>query len=488
MINYEKIGQRIAEQRKYIRRLSQERLAEELGMYQADISNLEKAKKGSGITDLSKLDFIADYFEISLENLLFGKGDKDMPKYTGSKMDLIASKKKIKKAHQIILSKLTGNDAEKINGATFECGPYSVYVLEERQITWGANTTVVEDQVQNPGFVLPKLHLYVIYNNEVVCVSVSSVTTTMQHVYHPALRQLQQVIQMDVLDVTDVLRTLNPYWALYMFSDEKQDEYSQLMYQRMDAIRELGNICVLYVESVYVRADYRQLGLFRMCIDVLRKMCGDCIMWLNMEPTAGAELRDEYSYFPNYTISELGQVSLNASIAERLGFTIDPDTWRRQAEVIDADGTIRTEVVRIRKCAYYLPQPIRNLIKDDGDLVAMGRALQKIQQADDEDQTMVDFREGEKEGYIIVEWIERVISGPGRGRSVCCYAAYSKENPESHKFGVSARSVIDNGIDHEGQLEEYNYLDDAVESEYFDTLCTVNSAAVQHILPADEEN
>ena len=47
MINYEKIGQRIAEQRKYIRRLSQERLAEELGMYQADISNLEKAKKAA---------------------------------------------------------------------------------------------------------------------------------------------------------------------------------------------------------------------------------------------------------------------------------------------------------------------------------------------------------------------------------------------------------------------------------------------------------
>ena len=117
------------------------------------------------------------------------------------------------------------------------------------------------------------------------------------------------------------------------FLPEIISPYSHLMYQRMDAIRELGNMCVLYVESVYVREDYRQLGLFRMCIDVLREMCGDCIMWLNMEPTAGAELRDEYSYFPNYTVSELGQVSLNASIAERLGFTIDPDTWRRQAEV-----------------------------------------------------------------------------------------------------------------------------------------------------------
>lgn len=487
MIDYEKIGQRITEQRKYIRRMSQERLAEELGMYQADISNLEKAKKGSGITDLSKLDFIADYFEISLENLLFGKGAKDMPKYSGAKMALNPVKK-IKRAHRDILSKLTGNESEKISGLSFECGPYSIYVLEEHQITLGGNTAEIEGQIQQPGFVLPKLHLYVVCNDEVACVAVASVTSAMQHVYQPALLQLQQSIQSDVLDVTDVLRTLNPYWALYMFSDEKQDEYSQLMYQRMDAIRNLGSMGVLYIESIYVREDYRQLGLFRLCIDVLRKTCGDCIMWLNMEPTAGAELTDEYSYFPNYTVSELGQISLNASIAERVGFTIDPDTWRRQAEVIDASGAVHTEIVRIRKCAYYLPASVQELLKDDGDLVAMGRALQKIQQADDEDTTTVDFREGEKEGYVIVEWIERVISGPNRGRSVCCYAAYCREDPEKHKFGVSARSAIDNGINHKGQIEEYDYLDDAVNSEYFDLLCTVNSAVSRHFHTTDEND
>ena len=66
MIDFDKIGNRIYEQRKYFRKLSQERMAEELGMYQADISNMEKAKKGSGITDLSKLDMIAEYLEIPL--------------------------------------------------------------------------------------------------------------------------------------------------------------------------------------------------------------------------------------------------------------------------------------------------------------------------------------------------------------------------------------------------------------------------------------
>lgn len=67
MVDYEKIGRRILEERKYLRRISQEKMAEDLGMYQADISNLEKAKNGSGITDLSKLDSV--YHQRRRENL-----------------------------------------------------------------------------------------------------------------------------------------------------------------------------------------------------------------------------------------------------------------------------------------------------------------------------------------------------------------------------------------------------------------------------------
>ncbi|MBQ6481160.1 MAG: helix-turn-helix transcriptional regulator [Anaerolineaceae bacterium] len=88
MIDYDKIGKRILEERKYLHRISQEKMAQDLGMYQADISNLEKAKKGSGITDLSKLDIIADYFDMPLEILLFGRRQDQMEKYTGSKMQL----------------------------------------------------------------------------------------------------------------------------------------------------------------------------------------------------------------------------------------------------------------------------------------------------------------------------------------------------------------------------------------------------------------
>ena len=70
MIDFDKIGMRIKEQRKCILKVSQEKMAEELNMYQADISNIEKAKSGSGITDITKLDMIAEYFDIPLESLL----------------------------------------------------------------------------------------------------------------------------------------------------------------------------------------------------------------------------------------------------------------------------------------------------------------------------------------------------------------------------------------------------------------------------------
>lgn len=71
MINADNIGKRIRMLRKQ-KHVSQERMAEDLGMYQADISNLERAIGGSGISDLFKLDMIADYFGITLVELLNG--------------------------------------------------------------------------------------------------------------------------------------------------------------------------------------------------------------------------------------------------------------------------------------------------------------------------------------------------------------------------------------------------------------------------------
>ena len=51
--------------------IPQEKMAEDLFMYQADISNIEKAKSGSGITDLAKLDMIADLFNLTQDVNLY---------------------------------------------------------------------------------------------------------------------------------------------------------------------------------------------------------------------------------------------------------------------------------------------------------------------------------------------------------------------------------------------------------------------------------
>ena len=71
MINAEAIGKNIRRLRKE-RNISQEKMAEDLGMYQADISNLERAVGGSGIADLFKLDLIADYFGVPLVSIISG--------------------------------------------------------------------------------------------------------------------------------------------------------------------------------------------------------------------------------------------------------------------------------------------------------------------------------------------------------------------------------------------------------------------------------
>ena len=114
-----------------------------------------------------------------------------------------------------------------------------------------------------------------------------------------------------------------------MYSDEdEEEEYMEKMLARMDELRETGeNRPVVYIESIYVRTDYRKHGLFRMYIDYLKEIFDGAIIWLNMEPTSRAELETEHRIVTAYSVSEVGQMNLNAMIAEKVGFTIDPDVW-----------------------------------------------------------------------------------------------------------------------------------------------------------------
>lgn len=71
MLDYDMIGSRIRDYRNN-KKVSQTRMAEDLGMYQPDISALENNKPGSGIHDLVKLELIANYLNVPIEYLLFG--------------------------------------------------------------------------------------------------------------------------------------------------------------------------------------------------------------------------------------------------------------------------------------------------------------------------------------------------------------------------------------------------------------------------------
>ena len=73
MLDYDMIAFRIREQRKNNKKVSQKRMAEELGMYQPDLSNMENNKPGCGIQDLAKLEVIADYLCVPLKYLLLGE-------------------------------------------------------------------------------------------------------------------------------------------------------------------------------------------------------------------------------------------------------------------------------------------------------------------------------------------------------------------------------------------------------------------------------
>ena len=75
MLDYDMIASRIREQRKFVKKISQAKMAEDLGMYQPDLSDIENNKPSCGIHDLAKLEVIADYLRVPLRYLLFGDED-----------------------------------------------------------------------------------------------------------------------------------------------------------------------------------------------------------------------------------------------------------------------------------------------------------------------------------------------------------------------------------------------------------------------------
>lgn len=465
MIDFDKIGKRILEERKYLHRISQEKMALDLGMYQADISNLEKAKKGSGISDLYKLDLIADYFDIPLESLIFGRRQDKMEKYYGSKMQIKPFNEKISAKHQALLRSLMGSGADENEETTLDkvraltCGPYMIYEGHEFQI----ELTGSEPKETDPQNFLQKIHLYVIYQDEVIGCMTACVTTLMQHVFQPAFEKLKFFIQPDIFELEDTLHILNPYMLMYhnAITAEEEEKYKEKMYQRMDELRKAGeNRIIFYVEMAYVREDCRQNGIMRMMVDVLKKTDPGCIIRLSLEPTSGDELSSEFSYFPMYEAADIGQINLNASIAEHLGFTIDEKTVERQTQQVEEDGEVVLETVPIRRNAYLLPKQIRYILKRDGDLTSLGRARQKTLGNEESKPKTIDVYNGAWSKYGFIVSIKMVYSDK-------TVFAFARGMDWEHRFlGVSRENPAPTGKFVE-TLEKYDRLEDAVDSRYY---------------------
>lgn len=474
MLDLDIIGRRIREQRKYFLKISQEKMAEDLNMYQADISNMEKAKSGSGIGDLQKLDLIAEYLNIPLETLIFGREDRNMTRYHGDKMKLKKSKKCMQKTHKDILKRLVGQKSDDdISADIWECGPYILYgILEFQQLI----------DMEEVVAVLPKVHLYVFFGAECVGSMVYGITDVMSHVHEPSLAILQKMLPDDILDVTDVWRTLNPYWALWYFSEEgpEKESLAKEMFVRMDSLRSSGEKRhILYIESAYVREDCRRNGIFRMMVDYAKITHEGCIMWLNMEPTSGSELENEYLCLPSYSVADLGQLNLNASIAEHVGFTVDPDTCHREAEVLGEDGDVHVDTIEVRKCAYFLPKAIRDVLSADGDLVAKGRALEKLHNANNESE-ILDVRNGR----VGKDYVSEICFSESDGSIQ--YAIAVAQSEGSMRYLISKSSILNQ--EKERILEEYSSLEEAKKSERYQQLAAVHGLLMTNINPSDEES
>lgn len=371
MMDYRQIGRRIAEERRQIWQISTAQLAEETGLSEEEITHLEAGERNGRDVGRGTLEALADFFGVPVQTLLEGRVAKDaLPVYSGDPDTLKASTAAVPPAHQAVLDRMAEQISRKVTpDITTVFGPLTFYQL-------------LEEEVSVPGYAsggsLQTIHTIVFWGDEVAARMTTAMTNVFEHVYLPAMRFLASIIPWQTLDVTDVWRTLNPYAALWQYSEDgpERDDYEERAAYRIDDLYALGDDRpVLYVESLYVREDCRRNQICRMCLDLLETLLGGSVIWVNLEPHPG-ELSGRYPE-PVVTPTEVEQIHLNAKIAGKLALTVDPDIWHRKELVIDEAGNEELCPVEYNKCAYILPPEILEIVKDDAGLVALGRERQK---------------------------------------------------------------------------------------------------------------
>lgn len=452
MIDYKRIGARIAEERKYIRHISQEQMAVDLGMYQADISNLEHARKSSGINDLYKLEMIADYFDLPIENLLFGTSmEAHMIKYYGSKMEIKSADESYLKKNpkqKEMLKKIIGEVPSLMT--VFTCGPYAVYILFEELRSFTNKET--------EGML--RWHLYTFFNDIVIGNMTVSAIKIFDLLNEERFEFIHQTLPPDIMDVASVQRMLNPYIPFLDIVDEdEREELHQKVLTRMDALRPEWETEVFLIESVYVMEDCRQHGIFRLMLDVLKQQ-EHMIIWLNLEPSLGEDFDNKEAFFAEYADAEIGQMNLNAMIAEKVGLTVDSETVRRYTKTVDINGTESGDTADVRKYAYYIPDNIKKIIEEDHELVELDKQITKAMEMDGpEVQLAGDIYHGawKKHGSIIS------IKMKDNGRAV--YVFKRGFRASDAWYGVSYKNPATKG-EKVPTIERFKTIEEAMTSKY----------------------
>ncbi len=378
-MNNQEIGRRIREQRKYIKRVSQEKMADDLFMYQADISNMEKGKKGSGIADLDKLNLIADYLGISLDFLIFGTKETIMPYF---KKKTTIEEGTLSKEMKMELARLTGKNEKDIKARVYQVGDYSVYILKATIRNAEFPMELFENRDVNLADIsVNRYQMYTFYKKDVIASMVIDQTTLLVNSSICTVEALAQTIPQKCLDALDVFRHLNPFVPLSQFDEKRKEEYQQLALERFQKLMAIGeDNPILYLESCYVKNEYRQNGVFTLNLDILKSMFPNAIFWLNMEPTS-EEINASTYMSVIHSTKDITQITLNNLIAEKLGFVVDPDLWGIQ---VKDDENEEIKKIRVRKCAYIIPEIYNEILKDDEGLVEKGRMLQELKQNSEE--------------------------------------------------------------------------------------------------------
>ena len=338
MIDTQAIAQRIRDGRRHRRRVTQEAFALELGINQSAVSDLENGKKGSGIYDLNRLKLLAQGLNMDLRYLVFGMGDDGLPRFCALDRFEVISTRRITKAHREHLQRLSGEiDWKNRLISAREFSTYRMYVLESE------SETPIQERL-----------CVVIFDDRIVATAKAKAFRV------EALREVGRLFK-DESVYELIERRLNPFESLLTTADvETIERYTFEAEERHDALSVVDDEEVVVIDGLFVEEKLREHGLSRLMINVL----GDSEMtsvWLSLKPVTA--LIETIEGVPHYSAANLGQMTLNASIAERLGLTIEP-----MREPVEVNAKEETAVLPCHAWAYRLSHALE-AITDDDELV-----------------------------------------------------------------------------------------------------------------------